>query len=62
MLLLSEEEKRLSIQSLLIINSMTEKLTAVGKIKSVLLFIKTFPKEITFHRKNRQWNYNISHL
>lgn len=36
------------IQLLLIINSMTEKLTAMGKIKPVLLFIKTFLKELTF--------------
>lgn len=35
------EKKKTIEQSLLIINNMTEKLTAVGKIKSVLLFIKT---------------------
>lgn len=35
------EKKKTIEQSLLIINNMTEKLTEVGKIKSVLLFIKT---------------------
>lgn len=45
---LGKKKKQLCIQLLLIINSVTEKLTVVGKIKSVLLFIKTILKDLPF--------------